>query len=271
MSGRQQLTRLLVLTALLAPACDGCSDRTLPLQLPDDTAERYAAGLCAAESACGCQQYLSIDACESDVIAAFDRATVEISSFDEDCFEELLTNLDSQGCVDSSDFPGSSCLAIVGTSRVGEACQRDPRVKAAMPRGSCESGAFCDLDSGKCTNDGSNSPLPGAGDPCTPHHLGSCGLDLYCDADARCAPRTAEGEACSYRYECKSSFCATDTGICTQYLDLDQPCNANDWRPCTPVMTSETTGEFTWCNPNTAVCELHDPYVCSMLDYPFPP
>jgi len=66
----------------LPAICEGCSDRTIPLPIPDSAAGRYAAALCAAEDACGCQRYASIEACESDVTAAFERATVAVSSFD---------------------------------------------------------------------------------------------------------------------------------------------------------------------------------------------
>jgi hypothetical protein len=248
------------LALLLVVACGGCSDRALA-QLPDDAARRYAAALCAAEAACGCQRYSSVAACETDVMAAFERATVAISSFDEACFEELLTNLAERGCAKATE-PFVTCTAIIGSATIGEPCERDRRMQLAMFAGTCEAGGTCDPNTGQCSIDYS-FPSKELGDPCDPSRWSSCGTELYCQPEGVCEARTAEGEACSDPHECEAgSFCATDAGVCTPLVETGQPCNPDDWTPCKWFLTPESKLLFGWCNPQTLLCEAGIPHAC---------
>ena len=122
---RKQATRWFALML----ACGGCNEGKL-VELPDDVGERYAEALCAAEATCGCQKYGSIDECESDVLAAFERATEYVSSFDEACFEQVLDNIEERGCVNATEYP-TACFAIVGR----DAGQRGLRGRSADGRG----------------------------------------------------------------------------------------------------------------------------------------
>lgn len=268
----QQSALLLALMALLLPACNGCSDRTLPLRLPDDAATRYAATLCAAEAACGCQHYASVDECESDVVATFELATVAISNFDEACFEDLLAEISGRGCVKSSEF-AFTCAPITGATPVGASCERDPRVQSVMPGGTCEAGALCDIGTGQCSKAPSTPVSKAMGDPCTPHHLPSCGsTGLYCSPNGVCEVQASEGESCEVPGECAGAmFCATDTAVCTPRLEPGQPCNPLDWNTCGFQLTSETALEAGWCNPETSICEVGVPYVCASFNHPFFP
>lgn len=264
------------LLVALAGSCDGCSDRVVPAQLPEDAAERYADRLCAAEAACGCARYASVEACEADVIAAFEAATEAISGFDEACFEEALETLEERACSNVAELI-LDCVAIRGAGSIGEACERDPRLRAIMPDGTCEAGASCDLQRGLCASEGAGDPpAKQIGDPCIPHHLSSCGFELYCAADGSCQARTADGEPCSDPFECELlSFCEGASGQCRPQLEPGEPCDPGDWSSCatlwTPTGEGGAVGESSWCNPQSSVCEAGERYVCAMLDYPFVP
>ena len=81
-----------------------------------------------------------------------------------------------------------------------------------------------------------------------------------------------EGEACSDAYECEAgTHCVMQTGTCTLDTELGQSCDPADWQPCAWTMVGPSSAESTWCNPETAVCEANDPFICWQLDYPFPP
>lgn len=254
-------------------SCNGCNDRVLPEQTPEDAAARYADRLCEAEAACGCGRYASIEECKSDIIAAFEVATEEISDFDEPCFDRVLETIKARGC-DSVSEVMLDCTAITGAAPIGAECERDPRLQTIMPGGTCKSDAVCDLGTGLCQPPSEQPPIPvkQVDDACVPHHIQSCGYDLYCAPNASCQVRTADGEACAWPRECElGSFCSSESGLCTPDLQPGEACDPNDWSNCANAWTSETTLESSWCNPNTSQCEVGELYVCSMLDYPFVP
>ena len=260
-----------VLLIAFGCSCNGCNSRTIPEQIPDDAAERYAGKICEAEAACGCGRYASLDECKSDVIAAFDAATGEISNFDEECFDKVLDTIETRACADVAEVV-LDCEAITGATPVGAPCERDPRLRAVMPDGTCESDATCNLGTGLCAADGSTVPTKEVGDTCVPHHLQSCGPDLYCAADSTCQTRTADDVGCTSPYECElDSFCEGKSGLCTPQLQAGETCDPADWSNCAIVWTSMTTLESSWCNPQTLQCEVGELYVCAMLDYPFVP
>lgn len=251
-------------------ACEGCNDRRLPAAIPNDAAARYAAAICAAEQQCGCQLYASRHDCELDIAAAFEQATAAAASFDEACFESILVNPDLQGCVDT-DGAELGCVAIVGSASAGEPCDRDPRLYFAMSGGTCGAGMICDLATSRCTQDPPGWPDKQPGDPCVKHHLASCGLDLYCETNGTCQPRTLEGDPCDEPHECEvGAYCAYAAGACTPRHELGEACDPADMNPCKYVVIS-TSVETTWCSPQTSICDANNPLVCTMLDRPLPP
>ena len=234
--------RIFMFFALLA---SGCNDKLIPL--PDDVGERYASVLCAAEAACGCQKYASVEECESDVLAAFERVTVEVSNFDEDCFERMLVNIEHRGCVYGRDFPipahvratpiATGKRAYVQHNTILQNPSRRPVIHASR-----------------------TVWFPAAAPTCTAPRT------------AGCAPRSEDGEACSDPYECNyGSFCAAETGMCTPSLGISESCNPDDWRPCYNTMVSAGQSEAMWCNPESALCELSFPLRLLGTRLPVPP
>jgi hypothetical protein len=217
--------------------------------------ERLLPTLCEQADACAC----GFDSgCLEQRQALWD-ARIEAGSdrgltYDADCLEAQLADLDTIGCsaaTRSGDhLCGSYCAVFYGSRSEGESCQgfdevvsdcaadlvcnggtcTDPCLvltglgsgevcmsETGMTFDNCADGLLCNFESRTCIE------APGAGESCS----NGCGAGLYCDyARNTCAPLLAEGEPCDYNGCREGLFCAWSEGIsvCRRLGDVGDPC-----------------------------------------------
>ena len=209
-------------------------------------ARRYADAVCSGYVACDCQsqggEYQDEAACVAqktdDILRAFRYAREHELSYDSDCMDKRIAEIESLGCgvltLNSEKFNHQgACHVFGGELSFGHACTRVPGGFGS----NCEfghdcveectfsyedfvgAGESCNIETLLCDSylecyDGVCRASPKLGEPC----LGvpwSCGEGLYCEEDSLlCVPSLAAGDTCG-AFQCAAGLhCDPDDETC---------------------------------------------------------
>lgn len=271
---RERASATLVAATLMVAACGPSSDPP-----PEDAASRYGAAVCAALASCECYfEYETAAACEVEYSRRMSELLENELTFDEECFEEVLTSDTLVECAPASDFPyPQDCDLLTGSKRMGEACAGYFGEVPPFGVDECEGDLVC--RAGYCRGTEDVLPRLEVGDACDPTEFApfcqsdpTDSINLYCASGGSCQAQVGAGSACDAPSACDyldatdiycAGFGVAGEGVCSPRSALGEPCDPADHSPCASDPDSEGG---VWCSATERVCVSDGPRACS---FPF--
>ena len=281
-------SRLVGVTACVAAtvglgcgACGPSIDEDNTPELPSEEGRRYAGALCEAIETCGCaKSFDSVDACETEYHARFDKLLEAGFEVARECFDAWLDDINADPCGEQVSPPTASfpCGSLRRGKKKGAACEAHlglvPLGVEVFPLLADECGDGLTCFDARCVETPPGTwTLLGAGDPCGATYADRCPWRvMYCDAtEGVCSDRKALGAECSPG-ECEgcegdggeSLYCQGATpsspGTCATRPLLAESCDPLD------IVACGGCGSIGWCDPATATCvEGAAPNLCASL------